>query len=86
MNRRDFDAWREMPVGRWFFDQVLQGYADEAAKENGRAVGSLEETQGKEFMSFVKNAGHISGVEYVINLDPFDEERQELDNEDQGGG
>jgi len=74
----EFDGWRASPVGRWFFEVVLQGYADASAGINGRAVGSLEESQGKEILTYVKNAGVISGIEYAIACDPFEEERQEL--------
>jgi hypothetical protein len=77
----EFDGWRASAVGRWFFEVVLQGYADASAGINGRAVGSLEESQGKEILTYVKNAGVINGVEYVIELDPFIEERQELEDE-----
>ena len=76
----EFDGWRSSPVGAWYFE-VLQGYANASADMNGRQVGSMEDSQGKEFMTYVKNAGVINGVEYAINLDPFEDRRQELESE-----
>lgn len=82
----EYDGWRNSPVGRWFFDTYLQGYADASAGINGRAVGGVEDTSGKEFLTYVKNAGVISGVEYAILSDPFEEEREEREHEDTSGG
>lgn len=75
MKISDFDGWRNSPVGIWFFD-LLREYADEAAKINGRAPGSYL-TAHEDFVAFIRNAGHIDGIEYVINFDPFEEERNE---------
>ena len=83
MNMKEFDGWRASPVGVWFFETVLQGYADASAGINGRAVGSVEDSQGKEIMTYVKNAGVINGVEYVIALDPFEDERPEEGNDEE---
>jgi hypothetical protein len=73
----DFDGWRNSPVGQWFFEYVLQGLADEAARQNGRAVGTYA-TRDEDYLTYVRNAGHISGVEYAITLDPFETERESL--------
>ena len=86
MNRptmSEFDGWKNSATGIWFFEHYLQGYADIMAGENGRGVGVIEETIGKELLTFVKNAGVICGVESVISLDPFDDEREELENNDE---
>jgi len=81
--KAEFDQWKSTHVGVWFFQEYLQGYADESAGINGRGVGRVEETAEAEFMTFVRNAGVIQGVESVIDgiteedptLDPFYEER-----------
>jgi len=86
----EFDGWKHSTVGRWFFDEFLQGYADISAGQNGRGVGVVEETVDKELLTFVRNAGVILGVESVIAgiseeddlLDPFAEERRENDEAD----
>ena len=91
MNRpsiSEFDGWKNSPVGQWYFRVYLKEYADLAAGENGRGVGRVEETVDAEFMTFVRNAGVIQGVESVINgiteedllLDPFVEERDEIES------
>ena len=92
----EFDGWKNSSTGLWYFNVYLQQYADRAAGENGRGVGRVEDTVDSEFMTFVKNAGVIQGVENVINgtkeevdkdydslMDPFYEERQD---EDPSGG
>ena len=77
----EYDAWRVSPISQWFFEHYLQGLADAQAAENGRSVGLLEDSKGKEFMTFVRNAGVISGLEQAINEDPFLEGREERENE-----
>ena len=72
----EYDGWRSSAIGIWFFEHYLQGYADEAANINGRAVGTYP-TKDEDHMTYVRNAGHINGVEYTINNDPFEEERNE---------
>ena len=81
MNMKEFDGWRASPVSVWFFEEVLHEYVRAAAAINGRAVGSTEDSIGKELMTFVKNAGVINGVEYVIDLDPFEDEREDIKDE-----
>lgn len=73
----DFDGWRNSLVGQWFFEYVLQGLADEAARLNGRAIGTYA-TKEEDYLTYVRNAGHISGIEYAITLDPFEVERESL--------
>ena len=75
----EFDGWRASPTSQWFFEVFLQGYADAMAGENGRGVGRIEETADRELLTFVRNAGVISGVEIAINIDPFEDEREEID-------
>ena len=86
MNRNEFDGWRNSPVGRWFFDTYLQGYADVSAADNGRSVGNLEATSFEDYAVHVKNAGIVEGVEYAINADPFIEEREGVSDEGEGRG
>lgn len=84
----DYDGWRNSLVGQWFFEHVLQTYADESAKENGKMPGSLYQAH-EDFAVYVRNAGHITGVEYVIHLDPFEDKRQSLkeaNDENNGNG
>ena len=83
---REYDGWRATATAQWFFEVYLQGYADVMAGENGRAAGAFEDTEGKAFMTFAKNAGVIQGVEDAISLDPFAEEREELKDEDTSSG
>ena len=78
----DFDGWRNSATGVWYFEHYLQSYADMQAQENGRSVGRIEEDTQQEFITAVRNAGVIQGVDNVVSLDPFEEEREELENED----
>lgn len=71
----EFDGWRNSPVGRWFFDHYLQGYADEGAKINGKAAGTYTSTE--DHITLVRNAGFITGVEHAIHVDPLEGERNE---------
>ena len=88
----EFDGWKSSSISQWYFREFLQKYADTAAGENGRSVGAFEETKGKAFMTSVKNAGVVQGVEHVINgiteeeglLDPFAEERNQDEDESVG--
>lgn len=80
----EYDGWRNSAIGIWFFEHYLQGYADLAAIENGKAAGTWTDI-GRDHMNYVRNAGHVSGVEFVINNDPFEGEREELDENISGG-
>jgi hypothetical protein len=71
----DYDAWRNSSVGLWFFEHHLQGEADLSASENGRAVGLF--SPAIDYMTFVRKAGVIEGIEHAINSDPFEVEREE---------
>ena len=81
----EFDSWKNSPIGVWYFREYLQGFADAMARENGRNIGGFEDSESKAFMTSVKNAGVIKGVDDVINgiteeddlLDPFAEERND---------
>ena len=72
----EYDGWRNSAVGIWFFEHYLQGYADTAAIENGKSAGRYP-AKDEDHMICVRKAGHISGVEFTINADPFEEEREE---------
>ena len=87
MNRptiREFDRWRNTEVGIWFFDVHLKGWADAMAMENGRGVGRVEDSEDMEFMTVVRNAGVVQGVDNAITEDPFVDEREEREDEDRG--
>lgn len=71
----EFDSWRNTAIGIWFFEHYLQNYVDAAAMENGKAAGTYT-SKDIDHMIFVRNAGLIHGIEYAINIDPFEEERQ----------
>ena len=71
----EFDGWRQAASGRWVFDFVLQGNADAAANQNGRLPGSLQNAH-EDFATYIRNAGYIAGVEFTIQFDPFQEERE----------
>jgi hypothetical protein len=70
----EFTDWKHHPVGRWFFDH-LQETADDLAADNGRAVGRLQD-KDSDHMKCVFTAGHVAGIEYVVDIDPFEEERE----------
>jgi len=76
---QEYDGWRNSAVGIWFFETFLQSYADEAARQNGKAPGSYQ-SQWEDFAAYVRNAGYISGVEYTITIDPFEETRHEIES------
>ena len=86
MKINEFDGWRNSPVGRWYFDTYLKGYADAAAAENGRSLGNLAETSFEDYAIHVKNAGIVEGIEYAIHTDPFIEEREGAIDESESRG
>lgn len=93
-NMKDFDRWKSDPVALWFFGQFdlngdlitkgfLQNQADLRAQDNGRAAG-LAETESYDHMKTVREAGFIFGMESAIDIDPFENEREEVVDEDKG--
>ncbi len=75
MNMKEFDGWRASPGSRWYFEGVLKDYAEAKAAENGRAVGARGDSMEEDYMILAKQAGHVEGVEFAIELDPFEGER-----------
>lgn len=68
---REFKAWRNSEVGIWFFEHVLQSYADVLARANGTAIGQ------QEIETCIRYAGTVEGVEYAISLDPYEGDQED---------
>ena len=79
---QEFDSWKNSSIGKWYFEFYLQGFADKSAQENGRSFGLISEVKDEDFMIHVRNSGFITGVEYAINTDPFEDSREEAKDED----
>ena len=83
MNRptmAEFDGWKNTAVGAWYFEYV-QDQADKIAMANGRQVGQFE-NEGVDHMIAVRQAGFVKGMEDVITHDPFEDEREEKENDE----
>ena len=79
---RDYDDWCLHPVTTWYMNEVLQGYANAKAAENGRSVGQRGDRMEDDYMILAKQAGHIEGVEFAVELDPFENKRPEEGNDE----
>lgn len=75
----EYDGWRNSAISIWFFEHYLQTWVNKQAIENGKALGSFPKDE--DYLTYVKNAGIIKGIEDVINEDPFEEERESIEEE-----
>ena len=76
MQRVEFDQWREGPVGKWFFDEILEDYI--AQRDAALAGGSALSNNPHELaFHYTQDVGITAGIQLVRILDPFKEERNE---------
>ena len=76
---REFDEWKHTEVGKWFFNHFLQGYADQEAMRNGRM--DEDEARYSDSNRRTYNAGVVAGVDFAIEIDPYMEDREQVDGE-----
>lgn len=73
MQKVDYEAWRNSPVAKWFFDTVLEQEIDDI-KASLLSGSSLSDTADKVAMYYVEHVGITLGIDIVRNLDPFGDE------------
>ena len=72
MTEEDFDAWRKGIAGKWFFDEAIVLHIEHyrTVLANG---GCGDEDPLAIAMKYKEIVGVIAGLEYVRNLDPFED-------------
>ena len=75
----EFDGWRESSVGRWFFEVVLQGYADAfpimTLTEEGegyRVLGELYSVMPSVMDRVNSIEGGAGYIPYIVDVKPID--------------
>ncbi len=80
MQRAEFDQWRQGPVGKWFFDQLL--IEEIAQRDNALGGGSALSINPHELaFQYTQEVGITAGIELTRSLDPFKEERNEIESD-----
>jgi len=88
-NMKDFDDWKSSPTGQWFFGRFdvdgsviekgwLQEQADLRAQDIGRSMGR-QDMPDKDHMEAVRQAGFVYGIEYALEIDPWEREGSDED-------
>ena len=79
MERVEFEAWRHSPVGKWFFDEVLEKQISAYARYLADGYCKAE-NPNVVAMHYFDQVGIIAGIESVRNLDPFGDMNEDSSN------
>ena len=89
--RDDFEAWRNSPIGEWFFNEISEE-AEKSAADQGAGSCLNYDSSESTALRYANVCGYINGIAYVVGLDPFpepepveedDEDREEVDPDSQ---
>ena len=78
--RLDWVAWREGPVGKWFFNVLLEEEMRGLEQQLGEG-GALKDTIEATALAYTRVSSVIEGIALVHSLEPF-----EVDDESDSGG
>ena len=80
--RLDWLAWREGPVGKWFFNVLLEDEMRGLEQQLGEG-GAHKDTIEATALAYTRVSSVIEGIALVHSLEPFQEETDESNSDRQ---